>query len=336
MSLSASRMNLCFDLCAGSRFSTLRTYMCKAFSTPNPLRLRSWLVATMTCMALITGSLPAQDLQITEAAFQPDGHFRVRIASDGDHYYRLLRSAQPDTAFAACDIQLSGGASSLLQDQAPLAAAGFYQVEEIALSASLDTDGDGLPDVYELNHRPALSPLNPADVLEDPDGDGRTNQSEYWGNTDPLQAEPDEGVSMPLPRLSAGNSYSAAIRADGTLWTWGSNFYGTLGDAALSGRNEPGQVGTHSDWIAVSASYYHLIALRRDGTLWACGNNEDGKLGDGTTNNSGSLIQAATFGTWKAVAAGYQQTVAIRSDGTLWGWGRSSTSPLGEASLPFT
>lgn len=311
--------------------------MRKASSLPGRFQPLSWRLATMICMALIAGSLSGQDLQITEAAFQPNGHFQVRLASDGDHYYRLLRSAQPDTAFTACDIQLSGGASSLLQDQAPLTAAGFYQVEEIALSAPSDSDGDGMPDTYELNHRPALSPLNPADALEDPDGDGRTNQSEYLGNTDPLQAEPDEGVAMPLPRLAAGNSMSAALRADGTLWTWGTNYSGALGNGTLLSQSEPRQAGTNSDWIAVSTGYSHLVALRRDGTLWGCGRNAEGQLGDGTTNNSLVLVPVATFGTWKAVTAGYTHTLAIRSDGTLWGWGASDSTGLLEApDFPFT
>ncbi len=330
-------MNLRFDLCADGRFSTLGKHMRKASSLPGRFQPLSWRLATMICLALIAGSLSGQDLQITEAAFQPDGHFRVRLASDGDHYYRLLRSAQPDTAFTACDIQLSGGASSLLQDQAPLTAAGFYQVEEIALSAPSDSDGDGMPDTYELNHRPTLSPLNPADALEDPDGDGRTNQSEYWGNTDPLQAEPDEGVAMPLPRLAAGNSMSAAIRADGTLWTWGTNYSGALGNGTLFSQSEPRQAGTNSDWIAVSIGYSHLVALRRDGTLWGCGRNAEGQLGDGTTNNSLVLVPVASFGSWKAVAAGYTHTLAIRSDGTLWGWGASDSTGLLEApDFPFT
>lgn len=286
---------------------------------------------------LLTGKLAAQDLQITEARFQPDGHFQVRVASDGDHYYRLLRSAQPDTIYTPIDIQPSGGLTSGLQDTDPITAAGFYRIEEIAVSASLDTDEDGLPDVYELNHRPALSPLNPADALEDSDGDGRTNFSEYLGNTDPQQAEPDENVSMPLLRLAGGNSLSAAIRADGTLWTWGTNYFGALGNGSLLSQNEPRQAGTNSDWIAVSTGYTHLMALRRDGTLWGCGRNVEGQLGDGTTNNSLVLVPVATFATWKAVAAGYRQTLAIRNDGTLWGWGASnSTSSLDAPDLAFT
>ena len=76
-----------------------------------------------------------------------------------------------------------------------------------------------------------------------------------------------------------------ARRADGTLWTWGYNGDGRLGDGTNTTRNVPAQMGTGTNWASVSAGYFHMLAVQSDGTLWAWGQNTYGQLGDGTTNN---------------------------------------------------
>jgi alpha-tubulin suppressor-like RCC1 family protein len=83
--------------------------------------------------------------------------------------------------------------------------------------------------------------------------------------------------------VSAGGGHSMGIKADGTLWAWGWNNYGQLGDGTNTDRNTPVQVGSDTYWTDVSAGGYHSMGIKADGTLWAWGWNNYGQLGVGTT-----------------------------------------------------
>jgi alpha-tubulin suppressor-like RCC1 family protein len=82
--------------------------------------------------------------------------------------------------------------------------------------------------------------------------------------------------------VAAGHSHALAVRADGTLWTWGKNNAGQLGVDPLAARNKPTVVLPNSRWVAVAGGAAHSVALREDGSLWACGQNSSGELGDGS------------------------------------------------------
>ncbi|MDB4793502.1 hypothetical protein OAG63_00550, partial [Methylacidiphilales bacterium] len=120
-----------------------------------------------------------------------------------------------------------------------------------------------------------------------------------------------------------GAVHAAAVKTDGTLWTWGENEAGALGNGSTSlfGNPSPSQVGTATNWKTVAAGSLDTIALKTDGTLWAWGSNYAGELGDGT--NSSSLVpeQIGTATNWLTVAAGDGFTVALKNDGSLWAWG---------------
>jgi alpha-tubulin suppressor-like RCC1 family protein/protocatechuate 3,4-dioxygenase beta subunit len=117
-----------------------------------------------------------------------------------------------------------------------------------------------------------------------------------------------------------GAYHSAAIRKDGTLWTWGANDWGELGDGTTIAHSSPVQVGTDS-WLAVSVGEGFTTAIKSDGTLWAWGVNSVGQLGDGTTTERHAPTQIGTDNRWIAVSGGGTGGLAIRSDGTLWAWG---------------
>lgn len=111
-------------------------------------------------------------------------------------------------------------------------------------------------------------------------------------------------------------SHSAAMRTDGTLWTWSDNYLGQLGDGTTMARRVPGQLGTATDWQSLSAGV-NMLAIRTSGTLWAWGANFNGGLGDGTPFSRFSPVPIGTA-TWLRVAVGEAHALTIRIDGTLW------------------
>ena len=100
----------------------------------------------------------------------------------------------------------------------------------------------------------------------------------------------DTFSSSQAGHFAAGYGHSLARRTDGTLWTWGYNSYGGLGDGTLVNKSSPVQVpGTL--WVEVAAGYFHSLARRTDGTLWTWGHNIYGQLGDGTIVYKSSPVQ---------------------------------------------
>ena len=136
-------------------------------------------------------------------------------------------------------------------------------------------------------------------------------------------------------QVSSGAYSSAAVKTDGTLWLWGYNYDGQLGDDTTTSRYSPDETITGgTNWKQVSLGfefYFHTAAVKTDGTLWTWGANAYGGLGDGTGDFKSSPVQTITGGNnWKQVACGYRHTAAVKTDGTLWTWGRNSYGPLGD------
>jgi alpha-tubulin suppressor-like RCC1 family protein len=132
-------------------------------------------------------------------------------------------------------------------------------------------------------------------------------------------------------QVSAGNSFISAIKTDGTLWCWGNNGNGQLGDNTTTSRSTP--VTTFAggtNWKQVSCGYFNTAAIKTDGTLWIWGSGSGGKLG--TNDVAQRLTPVTTFagGTnWKQVFVGRQHNAAIKTDGTLWVWGTNTFGALG-------
>jgi alpha-tubulin suppressor-like RCC1 family protein len=133
-------------------------------------------------------------------------------------------------------------------------------------------------------------------------------------------------------QVKSGYTHSAAIKTDGTLWTWGYDDYGQLGvNASAITRSTPVQtVAAGTTWKQVDCSWTTTTAIKTDGTLWLWGRNNYGQLGDGTTTNRSSPVQI-TGTTWKFVSVGQYNGAAIKTDGTLWSWGYNYYGLLGDA-----
>jgi hypothetical protein len=116
-------------------------------------------------------------------------------------------------------------------------------------------------------------------------------------------------------QISAGESHTAAVRANGTAWAWGSNGNGLLGDNTVTARSSPvSVVGGFTDWVQISAGTSHTAAVRANGTAWAWGYNALGRLGDNTTLSRVSPVSVVGgFTDWVQIAAGGGHTAAVRS-----------------------
>ncbi len=140
------------------------------------------------------------------------------------------------------------------------------------------------------------------------------------------------GTATNWQAVAAGIEHTVALRRDGTLWAWGYNHYGQLGDGTTTNQSQPGSGGQlTTNWQTVAAGGYHTVALKRDGTLWAWGYNDYGQLGDGTTADKPSPI-AGGHSHQLAVGGRREATTRWRfkSDGTLWAWGYNHYGQLGD------
>jgi len=126
--------------------------------------------------------------------------------------------------------------------------------------------------------------------------------------------------------MAAGNGHSLAITADGSLWAWGDNQAGQLGDGTTVRRSSP--VHVMNDVVAISAGLHHTLAIRTDGSLWAWGRNFEAQIGDGTTIQRPNPVQI--MDDVVAISAASTSSMALRADGSLWGWGNNSIGQLGD------
>ena len=168
-----------------------------------------------------------------------------------------------------------------------------------------------------------------------------------WGNNGNGTIGDNTSVnkSNPVQTVAQGNNWKqiacsdnlcmASIKTDGTLWLWGYNNNGQLGDNSVTNRSSPVQtVAFGTNWKQASCGINVNAAIKTDGTLWCWGSGTVGQLGDNTATSKSSPVQTVTFATnWKQVACGANHTAAIKTDGTLWTWGIGTNGTLGDNTI---
>jgi alpha-tubulin suppressor-like RCC1 family protein/PKD repeat protein len=133
--------------------------------------------------------------------------------------------------------------------------------------------------------------------------------------------------------VSTGHYHSLALRSDGSVWTWGYNFAGQLGDGTTTTRNAPVRVSGTRTYQYVAAGRDMSYAIATDGSAWAWGLNGDGQLGDGTTTNRSVPVRVGTLTGVVQVAGGRDHGLALRTDGTVWAWGWNAYGQVGDGTL---
>lgn len=135
--------------------------------------------------------------------------------------------------------------------------------------------------------------------------------------------------------ISAGTNHNLALKSNGTLWSWGENTLGQVGDGNAQANpkvSTPYQVGQDT-WRVLSAGGLFSTAIKTDGTLWAWGNNYYGEMGNGGTDALHIPTQVGTD-IWKNVEAGRYHATASKTDGSVWVWGDETSKGIKQGSAP--
>jgi len=141
------------------------------------------------------------------------------------------------------------------------------------------------------------------------------------------------GYLTNIVAISAGEGHNLALKIDGTVWTWGWNGVGQLGNGTFTDAHTPVQVIGLSNVVAISGRAYHCLALKSNGTVWAWGMNTSGQLGNGTTITTNVPVQVIGFTNPAAISAGYTVSVALMSNGTVRVWGTGIHGEMGQGNF---
>lgn len=174
-----------------------------------------------------------------------------------------------------------------------------------------------------------------------------------WGKNDQGQVGDKTTTVRPAPvpitaagnnwlTVSDGDKFGVAMKADGTVYTWGNNVAGQLGNGRFTNSTYPHLIDPATCWGyhgvrpgMLSAGRYHGLAVKSDGTLWAWGFNEFGRTGIAGASLTDIVTTPTALGTpttsyWISVSSSPNHNLAVKADGTLWGWGANYDGQLAE------
>lgn len=170
-------------------------------------------------------------------------------------------------------------------------------------------------------------------------GNGKNEYAEEPVKVAYIENEEPSGIKV--KKMDIGETHSIAIKNDGTVWTWGDNTYGQLGNGTNNNSAIPVQVSGLSNITQVSAGCDYSLALTNDGIVYAWGKNNKGQLGNGTTENSNVPIKVNIPYPVKAISAGYDHGMLVTRDVQIdesdkkqaWTWGCNDKGQLGDGTF---
>jgi signal peptidase I len=174
--------------------------------------------------------------------------------------------------------------------------------------------------------------------------DGQLGDTTTTDRTSPIQVVGggDSGFLTSVTDAAGGEAHTCAVKTDGTVWCWGRNDKGQLGNGTTTSTTSPVQVSGITTAVAVTAGAKHSCAVLSTGGVWCWGLNADGQLGDTTTTDRTSPIQVVGVGgsgflaNATDAAGGSAHTCALRTDNTLRCWGRNDKGQLGNNTTTST
>jgi hypothetical protein len=159
-------------------------------------------------------------------------------------------------------------------------------------------------------------------------------ESSWWRTSS--EPRPVAGLDRVIA-VAAGGAHSAALKEDGTVWVWGYNGAGQLGNKRKEFSSVPVQMAGLSDIKAIASGISHLVALKNDGTIWAWGSNRVGQLGnDHDLAITCAPVQVAQLHGVISIAAGGYHTVALQQNGRVWSWGYDANGAVGNGTASTT
>lgn len=160
-------------------------------------------------------------------------------------------------------------------------------------------------------------------------GKNDTGQTGTGGAGADVNTPQQVGTANNWRSVHAGGNHACAVDETDTLYCWGDNGFGQLGQNNNSDQSSPTQVADAGQWQMATAGENHSCGIQTDGTLWCWGNNEAGQLGQGHTQHQAIISQVEHSTTWRWVTAGASHTCAIDADYLPYCWGLNLQGQLG-------
>ena len=152
---------------------------------------------------------------------------------------------------------------------------------------------------------------------------GQLGLGDTTSRSSPVQV--GSGTNWATVVMSKSSNHCLAIKTDGTLWAWGLNLFGQLGQGNNTYRSSPVQVGSGTNWSKVFSENNTSFAITTSGALYSWGFNSTGQMGTGNTNNYNTPQQVGALTNWSSLGCGEAHCIALKTNGTIWSWGINSS-----------